>query len=40
MTSIEAGMRVDGTIDRALNVLREAAAEKAKTQTRGVALAL
>jgi hypothetical protein len=29
-----------GTIERALNVLREATAAKAPTQTRGVALAL
>lgn len=40
MTSIEAGARADGTIGRALNVLREATAEKRKVQTRGVALAL
>lgn len=40
MTSTEADTRATGTIDRALNVLREAAAEKGKVQTRGVALAL
>ncbi|WP_287459617.1 hypothetical protein [Sphingomonas sp.] len=41
MTSIDAtSERTVGTIDRALNVLREAAAAKDKVQTRGVALAL
>jgi hypothetical protein len=40
MTSIEASARATGTIERALNVLREATASKDKTQTRGVALAL
>lgn len=40
MTSTDAKARVTGTIDRALNVLREAAANKNKAQTRGVALAL
>ena len=40
MTSIEARSRATGTIDRALNVLREATAMKGKVQTRGVALAL
>ena len=40
MTSIDAQARVRGTIERALNVLREASAEKCKVQTRGVALAL
>lgn len=40
MTSTDARARVNGTIERALNVLREAAAEKGKVQTRGVALAL
>jgi hypothetical protein len=40
MTSIEATARVAGTIERALNVLREASAGKEKMQTRGVALAL
>jgi hypothetical protein len=40
MTSIEAEARTAGTLERALNVLREATAAKGKTQTRGVALAL
>jgi len=40
MTSTDACARATGTIDRALNVLREATAEKEKVQTRGVALAL
>ncbi|MCW1432102.1 hypothetical protein [Novosphingobium sp. JCM 18896] len=40
MTSTDARARVNGTIERALNVLREAAAEKGTVQTRGVALAL
>lgn len=40
MTSIEAKARTTGTLERALNVLREAAASKSKAQTRGVALAL
>jgi hypothetical protein len=40
MTSTEAAARAIGTIERALNVLREAAAVKGKGQTRGVALAL
>ncbi|WBO21836.1 hypothetical protein [Sphingomonas abietis] len=40
MTSTEAGARATGTIERALDVLREAAGQKAKVQTRGVALAL
>ncbi|AUW59002.1 hypothetical protein C1T17_13775 [Sphingobium sp. SCG-1] len=40
MTSIEATARIAGTIERALNVLREAAGAKDKVQTRGVALAL
>jgi hypothetical protein len=40
MTSIEAHARTTGTIERALNVLREATAVKDKVQTRGVALAL
>lgn len=40
MTSTEVGKRVAGTTERALNVLREAAAERGKVQTRGVALAL
>jgi hypothetical protein len=40
MTSIEAQARTTGTIERALNVLREATAVKDKVQTRGVALAL
>jgi hypothetical protein len=40
MTSTDARTRATGTTDRALNVLREATAEKGKVQTRGVALAL
>ncbi|MFZ2982728.1 MAG: hypothetical protein WA085_16995 [Sphingobium sp.] len=40
MTSTDAVSRHTGTIERALNVLREATAVKAKVQTRGVALAL
>jgi hypothetical protein len=40
MTSTERDARAAGTITRALNVLREAAATREKTQTRGVALAL
>lgn len=40
MTSTKAEARAAGTITRALNVLREAAAAKEKAQTRGVALAL
>jgi len=40
MTSIEASARETGTIERAVNVLRDAAATKCKVQTRGVALAL
>jgi hypothetical protein len=40
MTSTDAHARADGTIGRALNVLREATASKDKMQTRGVALAL
>ena len=40
MTSIEASARATGTIERAVNVLREATAIKGKVQTRGVALAL
>jgi hypothetical protein len=40
MTSTDDRARATGTIDRALNVLREATAEKGKVQTRGVALAL
>lgn len=40
MTSTDANARIIGTVDRALNVLREATAEKGKVQTRGVALAL
>lgn len=40
MTSTDANGRTGGTVERALNVLREAAAEKGKAQTRGVALAL
>jgi hypothetical protein len=34
------GRRDSGTVERALNVLREASASPEKTQTRGVALAL
>ncbi len=40
MTSTDAQARPDGTIGRALDVLREATASKSKIQTRGVALAL
>jgi hypothetical protein len=40
MTSTEAHARAAGTIERALNVLREAASAKDKMQSRGVALAL
>lgn len=40
MTSIEASARAIGTIERAIDVLREAAAQREKMQTRGVALAL
>lgn len=40
MTSIDAGARSAGTVERALDVLREASAQKQKVQTRGVALAL
>jgi hypothetical protein len=40
MTSTERDTRAIGTIKRALNVLREAAAARDKAQTRGVALAL
>ena len=40
MTSIEASARATGTIERAVNVLREATASRGKVQTRGVALAL
>jgi hypothetical protein len=40
MTSIKSDARAAGTITRALNVLREAAAAREKMQTRGVALAL
>jgi hypothetical protein len=40
MTSTEASARATGTINRALNVLREATATKGNGQTRGVALAL
>jgi len=40
MTSTDAQARANGTIGRALNVLREATASKGKMQTRGVALAL
>ena len=40
MTSIEASARATGTIERAVNVLREATAIKGKVQTRGVGLAL
>jgi len=40
MTSIEATARAAGTVERALDVLREAAATRLKMQTRGVALAL
>lgn len=40
MTSTETATHRSGTIRRALNVLREATAVDARTQTRGVALAL
>jgi len=40
MTSIETSARATGTIERAVNVLREATALKGKVQTRGVGLAL
>ena len=40
MTSTDTAARKAGTIRRALNVLREAAAAREKAQTRGVALAL
>ena len=40
MTSTKCDARAAGTIMRALNVLREAAAAREKMQTRGVALAL
>jgi hypothetical protein len=40
MTSTDGPPRASGTISRALNVLREAAAGKGPMQTRGVALAL
>ena len=40
MTSTEAAARAAGTIERALNVLREATGVRGRTQTRGVALAL
>ncbi len=40
MTSTRASARASGTIERALNVLREATATRETTQTRGVALAL
>ena len=40
MTSTEASARATGTIERAVNVPREATAIKGKVQTRGVALAL
>lgn len=40
MTSIKSDARAAGTITRALNVLREAAAAREQMQTRGVALAL
>ncbi len=40
MTSTSTDARATGTIKRALNVLREAAAARDKVQTRGVALAL
>lgn len=40
MTSTSTDARATGTIRRALNVLREAAAARDKVQTRGVALAL
>lgn len=40
MTPTDAKARATGTVERALNVLREATAERRKVQTRGVALAL
>lgn len=40
MTSTRSDPRAAGTITRALNVLREAAAAREQMQTRGVALAL
>ncbi len=40
MTSTNAEARTHGTVERALNVLREATAARDKVQTRGVALAL
>jgi hypothetical protein len=40
MTSTDVNPQTAGTVERALNVLREAAADKRKAQTRGVALAL
>jgi len=40
MTSTDADVRAHGTVERALNVLREATAARDKVQTRGVALAL
>lgn len=40
MTSTKAAARVAGTIERALNILREATAATSRTQSRGVALAL
>jgi hypothetical protein len=40
MTSTEAQARAMGTIERALHVLSEAAVNREKVQTRGVALAL
>lgn len=40
MTSTDAEAGAHGTIERALNVLREATTARDKVQTRGVALAL
>lgn len=40
MTSIKSDARTAGTIERALNVLREATGAKSTMQTRGVKLAL
>ena len=40
MTSTSDEARATGTMERALNVLREATAQRDKVQTRGVALAL
>lgn len=40
MTSTDTDARATGTIERALNVLREATAAKSTVQTRGVRLAL